>query len=70
MGGEAKRVGKGELVCVRPIAGRGKDSLPRRPQTSAFQARVRRGDHGNSFHNECPVVGKAGRLAVCRASIP
>ena len=52
--GEAKRVGKVALVCSRPEAGRGKDSPPRRPQTSAIKARVRQGDQGNSFHSECP----------------
>ena len=35
--GEAKRVGKVALVCSRPEAGRGKDSPPRRLQTSAMQ---------------------------------
>ena len=47
--GEAKRVGKVALVCSRPEAGRGKDSPPRRLQTSAIKARVRQGVQGNSL---------------------
>ena len=34
--GEAKRVGRFALVCSRPETGRGKDSPPRRVQTSAI----------------------------------
>ena len=70
--GEAKRVGKGELVCSRPEAGRGKDSPPRRMQTSAIKARVRQGVRGNSFHSAeiALAAGKAGRSAWFRASIP
>ena len=52
--GEAKRDGKGALVCSRPEAGCGKDSPPRRLQTSAIEARVRQGVQGNRFHRDCP----------------
>ena len=71
--GEAKRVGKVALVCSRPEAGRGKDSPPRRMQTSAMQARVRQGVQGNLpfIATEIALAAwKAGRSAWFRASIP
>ena len=67
---EAKRVGKGELVCVRPITrarqglAAAKDANERVPSR-----RCARVIWEIPFITSALVGGKAGRLAVCRASI-